>query len=85
MVLRDDCRHILLDLLLVLVPREIILLELLQERVGVVSRRALKVLVLDVKNLQVNAETLAKKTDIDKVYKDLDLLSIGRKHFTGTE
>lgn len=31
----------------------------------------LKVVVLDVKNLQVNAETLAKKTEIDRVYKDL--------------
>jgi hypothetical protein len=31
----------------------------------------LKVMVLEVKNLQVNSETLAKKTDIEKIYKDL--------------
>ena len=31
----------------------------------------LKVMVLEVKNLQVNSETLAKKADIEKVYKDL--------------
>ena len=31
----------------------------------------LKVAVLDVKNLQVMGETLAKKEDIEKVYRDL--------------